>query len=110
VKITFKHKELEQLANNDKLRLKMMGKNRAVRFKLRLTQLYAADTLHDVKDLPGNYHELVGDLKGKWACDLDQPYRLIFTPHEDPIPTDPNGKYIWLEIHGVEILEIKDYH
>lgn len=56
------------------------------------------------------YHELTGDRKGQWACDLDQPYRLIFEPHENPIPTDNSGKYIWLEIKGVEILEITDYH
>lgn len=110
MKITFKDKELEELANNDKLRLKKMGKIRAAKYKLRLTQLDSANSLQDVKDMPGNYHDLVGNLKGKWACDLDQPYRLIFTPHEDPIPTNPDGKYLWLEIHGVEIIEIKDYH
>lgn len=110
MEITFKEKELEELANNDKLRLKKMGKIRAGKYKLRLTQLGSAISLQDVKNMPGNYHELVGNLKGKWACDLDQPYRLIFTPHEDPIPIDPDGKYLWLEIHGVEIIEIKDYH
>lgn len=41
---------------------------------------------------------------------LDQPYRLIFEPHEDPIPIDDNGKYIWIEIKGVEIKEITNYH
>jgi len=56
------------------------------------------------------YPELTGDRKGQWACDLDQPYRLIFEPHENPIPTDNSGKCIWLEIKGVEILEITDYH
>jgi proteic killer suppression protein len=35
---------------------------------------------------------------------------LVFTPHEDPIPTDADGKYIWLEITGVEVIEIIDYH
>ncbi len=50
------------------------------------------------------------DRKGQWACDLDHPYRLIFTPHETPIPTDPNGRYIWIEIKSVEIVEIVDYH
>ena len=70
----------------------------------------AADTLEDVRYLPGNYHELTADRKGQWACDLDQPYRLIFQPHENPIPEDENGKYIWIEITGVEILEITNYH
>ena len=48
--------------------------------------------------------------KGQWACDLDQPYRLIFEPHENPIPTNEHAQYIWLEIKGVEIVEIVNYH
>ena len=64
----------------------------------------------DVRYLPGHYHELKRDRKGQWGCDLDQPYRLIFEPHEDPVPTDDNGRYIWIEIKGVEIVEIVNYH
>lgn len=79
-------------------------------FLQRLSDLDAALTLEDVRYLPGHYHELVENRKGQWACDLDQPYRLIFKPHEDPIPTDVNGKYIWIEIKGVEIIEIINYH
>lgn len=69
-----------------------------------------ANTLEDVRNVPGRFHELVDNRKGQWACDLDQPYRLIFIPHEDPIPTDENGKYIWIEINGVELIEVTNYH
>lgn len=41
------------------------------------------------------YMQRIGDRKGQWACDLDHPYRLIFTAHERPIPTDKAGKYVW---------------
>lgn len=41
---------------------------------------------------------------------LDHPYRLVFRPLEDPIPTDEDGRYIWAEILGVEIEEVVDYH
>ena len=27
-----------------------------------------------------------------------------------PIPTDPDGKYIWIEIDSIEIEEIDNYH
>ena len=67
-------------------------------------------TLEDVRYMPGNYHELKNQRKGQWACDLDQPYRLVFTPHEDPIPVNNDGQYIWSEIKGVEIIEIINYH
>ena len=76
----------------------------------RLGALADARTLEDVRNEPGNFHELKADRKGQWACDLDQPYRLIFEPHEDPIPTDASGRYIWLEIKGVEVVEISNYH
>jgi proteic killer suppression protein len=110
VEITFTDKKLEKLANDDRKRLAAMGKKRAERFKLRLDDLMGAENLEAVRNLPGNYHELTGNRKGQWACDLDQPYRLIFTPQERPIPTDADGKYIWLEILGVEVIEIVDYH
>ena len=35
---------------------------------------------------------------------------LIFRPHEDPISQNADGKYLWVEILGVEIVEITDYH
>lgn len=87
-----------------------MGAQRTRLYLKRIDDLYNAQTLEDVRYLPGNYHELKGDRKGEWACDLDQPYRLIFQPLEDPIPTDKDGKYIWVEIKGVEIIEIANYH
>ncbi len=110
MKITFTDKKLEKLSNDDRKRIAAMGQKRADRFRLRLTSLLEAESLEDVRHLPGRYHELMGDRKGQWSCDLDHPYRLIFTPHEDPIPTDEDGTYIWAEIHGVEVIEIVDYH
>jgi proteic killer suppression protein len=110
MEITFSDRKLEKLANDDRKCLKEMGKVRAGKYKTRLTQLEDAETLEDVRHLAGNYHELVENRKGQWACDLDQPYRLIFKPHENPIPTDEDGKYIWLEITGVEVIEITNYH
>lgn len=108
--ITFSDRKLQKLANDDRKMLKELGKIRADKFRLRLFQLQNAETLEDVRILPGRYHELTDNRKGQWACDLDQPYRLIFEPHEKPIPTDPDGKYIWFEIKGVEVIEIENYH
>ena len=108
--ITFDKKKLEQYANNDRLALKDLGKIRAALYKERLDDIRAATTLEDIRHLPGNFHELKSNRKGQWACDLDQPYRLVFEPHENPIPTNENGQYIWIDIKGVEILEIVNYH
>ena len=90
--------------------LAALGKIRATILIRRLTQLEDATTLEEVRNLPGNYHELKNDRKGQWSCDLDQPYRLVFTPHENPIPINEDGQYIWIEIKGLEVLEITNYH
>ena len=108
--ITFSDKKLEKLANDYKKCQRELGQQMAKRFQLRLNNLRDATTLEDTRNLPGHFHELVSNRKGQWACDLEQPNRLIFKPHENPIPTDEHGKYIWKDIKGVEIVEIKDYH
>ncbi|MDP3928022.1 MAG: type II toxin-antitoxin system RelE/ParE family toxin [Bacteroidota bacterium] len=110
MKITFTYKKLEKLANDDRKMLKELGKIRATIFRRRLTQLEDASNLEEVRYLPGNFHELKNDRRGQWACDLDQPYRLVFTPHENPIPTNKDSQYIWIEITGVEVIEIINYH
>ena len=110
MEITFRNKKLEKLANDYRKCQKEFGEIRAKLYHRRLQDLQNANTLDDVKYMPGNYHDLVGNRKGKWGCDLDQPYRLVFEPHENPIPKDEHRWYIWSDIKGVEIIEIINYH
>ena len=110
MEITFTHKKFEKLANDDRKLAKEFGKLRAGKIKARLAQLWFAASLEEVRHLPGNYHELTGNRKGQWACDLDQPYRLVFKPHENPIPTNQHGQYVWMEITGIEVIEVVNYH
>ena len=104
--IKFGNNRLLKSANNDREGQKKLGAIRFKIYKKRLDQIRAARNLEDLRLVPGKFHELKEDRKGQWACDLDQPYRLIFTPQENPIPSDNNGKFIWVEILGVEIIEI----
>ncbi len=108
--ITFADKKLQKLVSDDRKMQKELGQPRAKILRRRLTQMQDATTLEDVRDLPGKYHELTGNRKGQWACNLDQPYRLIFTPHETPIPTNEGGQYIWTEVLGIEVIKIINYH
>ena len=110
MEITFDDNKLKKLANDYRKCQKVMGPQRARLYNIRLGDLTKAKTLEDVRNLPGNYHELKANRKGQWACDLDQPYRLIFEPYENPIPINTAGKYIWFEIKGVEIIGIINYH
>lgn len=108
--ISFGDSKLEKYANEDKKAINKLGNLRAKIYKKRLDDLKAADTLEDVRYLPGKYHELSGDRKGYWACNLDHPYRLIFRPQIEPIPENKDGQYIWIEIESIEVTEIVDYH
>ncbi|MBP3214182.1 MAG: type II toxin-antitoxin system RelE/ParE family toxin [Bacteroidaceae bacterium] len=110
MELIFQDKKLRKCAEDERRCKKELGERRGALFLKRIYDLYSADSLEDLRYYPGHYHELAGDRKGQWACDLDQPYRLIFTPHADPIPSDSEGKYIWVEIREVEIIEITNYH
>ena len=108
--ISFWDRKFEKLANDDKKLIKEFGKQQADKIIQRLAQLRAATTLEDVRYLPGNFHELRENRKGQWGCDLVQPYRLIFCPQENPIPVNEHGQYIWLQITGVEVIQVINYH
>ena len=110
VVITFASKALRRFANDDRKAHAQLDTLRALRYRLRLSQIADADCLEDLRYMPGNYHELRASRKGQWSCDLDQPYRLVFAPLEDPIPTDSSSRFKWSEIRGVVILEIVNYH
>ena len=110
MKITYKTKHLQKCAENKSYGNKHLGSVQMEKYQRRLGDLEAAETLEDTRNLPGHYHELTGNRKGEWATSLDGQNRLIFIPHESPIPTDNDGKYIWIEIKGIEIKEIVDYH
>lgn len=110
MEIYFADKELERMARDYKYATRKLGTLRAKLFHQRLERMKRFETLELLRTQPGHFHELVGDRKGQWACDLDQPYRLIFEPVERPIPTDRNGGYIWSLIKIVSIMEIIDYH
>jgi len=110
VDIKFGNKKLGKLANDPARCRREMGEKRSKLFLKRLDDLRNAETLEDVRHLPGRYHELTATRRGQWACDLDHPYRLIFKPQEAPVPTNAHGQHNWFEILGVEIVEIADYH
>ena len=110
MEITFDNKKLEKYASNPRLCAQKLGERMSDLFLYRLSQLDAAICLEDLRYVDGHYHELVGDRKGQWACDLVHPYRLVFEPTEKPVPADDSGRSIWTEIRAIEIEEIVDYH
>lgn len=108
--ITFANKKLEKWANNFAQAQKKLGNERAAKYHQRLGDIRDIESFNELQYLPGKYHNLSGNRNGQWACDLDHPYRLIFEPGEDPVPTNEHGTPILTEMKIVEIIEIVDYH
>lgn len=109
--ILFKTSKLEKVCNNENLMRKRFGTNRAKLLKRRLTELAAASTLEDLRNLPrARCHELKGNLKGCLSVDLDHPYRLVFEPAHNPVPEKPDGGLDWARVTEIRIIGLEDTH
>ena len=85
------------------------GEPGAKKIRTRLHALESAETLEDMKYLPGRCHELTHDRKGQLALDLHKGFRLVFQPKEQSL-TGTGQSLDWSQVDAVVILEIIDYH
>ena len=111
--ISFKSTKLEKEFNEGKWLKKVHGELRAKKIGIRLTELRAAISLHDLGppyDGPGRCHELKGERKGQLSVDLDHPYRLIFMPNHKPVPRKADGGLDWKQVTAIIITGIEDTH
>ena len=111
--ITFSNRKLQKQLSDEKALIRAHGARRARLIKLVITQLRAAPTLGVFAppySPPNRCHELKGDKKGKLSVDLDHPYRLIFEPVNDPIPSRPEGGLDWSRVTEIEIKGVEDTH
>ena len=86
------------------------GPIRAKKIRQRLDDLRAAQVLEDLRHAPGRCHELKGDRAWQLSLDLDHPYRLIFEPANNPIPTKEDGGLDWTGVTAVIIIGVEDTH
>jgi plasmid maintenance system killer protein len=111
VDILFQDRKLEKVCNNDAQLNRTFGTLRAKLLKRRLDEFRAAENLEVLRSLPQlKCHELKGDRKGTLAVNLDQPYRLIFEPAHDPVPSKPDGGLDWTSVTAIRVLSVEDYH
>ena len=111
--ISFKNTKLKKEFNEGRLLEKVHGSHRAKKIGIRLKELRAAISLHDLGPPfqgPGRCHELTGNRKGQLSVDLDHPYRLIFVPNHDPVPEKPDGGLDWKQVTAITIIGIEDTH
>jgi len=87
------------------------GVNTAKKLKLRLAELEAAASLEDLRRLPqARCHEYKGSGKGLLSVDLADPYRLIFEPDHDPVPSKDDGGLDWSKVTRVLVMDVLDPH
>ena len=58
----------------------------------------------------GRCHELTQNRAGTFSVDLDYPYRLLFAPAHNPVPTKADGGIDWGAVTTIEILEVENTH
>lgn len=58
MEVNYKNKHLQKCAENKKYSVKNLGAIRSKKYLQRVADLCDAETLEDVRYLPGNYHEL----------------------------------------------------
>lgn len=78
--------------------------------KRRLTVLFAAPTLADVRGTPGRLHPLAANRAGQYALDLRGATRLIIEPTHDPMPEHEDGRVDESRVTAVRVIEVVDYH
>lgn len=108
--IFFSTQKLQRQLSDQRQLQSRWGQDGARRITLRLQQLAAAETLYDMRQLPGRCHELVGDRAGELAVDVHQGHRLVFCPTADPPPAKADGGLDWAAVDTVTVIGIVDYH
>ncbi len=108
--IVFRKCEFKEECNDQRLLKKNHGADRAKRIRRRLDDLRAANVLEDMRNLPGRCHELLHNRAGQLSLDLDHPYRLIFEPANEPIPSKPDGGIDWNKVTAVRVMGVENTH
>ena len=104
MKINFTSKKLKKKFETKKELEKAYGTRRARKIIQRVNELYAAESLQDIKHIPSSrLHRLSGNYKNYFAIDLVHPYRLIIKPEDGKIE---DLRTITL----VEVFKVEDYH
>ena len=111
MEISFANSKLQKLCNSANKLRGQYGPRMAELIQQRLAELMDADTLEEMRTLPGaKCHELTQNLKGLLAVSLVYPDRLAFKPADSPLPRKPDGGLDWSRVKHIEIAGIGDYH
>jgi plasmid maintenance system killer protein len=110
VHIEFTTEKLRKEFEDGRVLQRERGVVQAKKIMTRLMQLEGALTLEQLRNQPGHFHALTEDKSGWLACDLDQPFRLIFEVANVPVPQLDAGGIDWSKVTQVRILGVLNYH
>ncbi len=109
--VSFSTRKLQKACNSEKEMKAEWGPKMATKLQQRLMELQAAETLDQISRVPpARCHEHTQNNKGKLSVDLGHPYRLMFEPNHDPVPTKPDGGLDWSKVTAVVVMGIEDPH
>ncbi len=110
MEITFETAKMQKLCNSTAKLNGTYGPRLAAVIQRRLLDLEAAETLANMKGLPGRCHELTENLAGCLALDLVHPDRLVFRVANKPRPINDSGALEWSKVTAIEVVGVGDYH
>ena len=110
MKFEFLDSKLHAQCHDGRAATKAFGVASAKKLKTRLDDLDAAQSMEDMRNLPGHWEELKHDRAGQFSVRLHGGWRLIVKPQKQPPPTKPDGGLNWVAIDSLYITEVVDYH
>lgn len=110
IKLEWSDRKLSKAQTSDRVGQRQLGAERWAAMKRRIRTLEAADSLADLRGLPGNFHSLTADQAGEWSATLSPNWRLIFEPADEPLPTNSDGGLDAGAVRRIRVLRVEDYH
>ena len=89
---------------------KHLGTAIAKQVRKRLDDIHAAETLVDIRYVPGRLEELTGDRRGQFSLRVSANVRLIIEPANDAECLKNEDGFDLRSVTAVRIVEIVDYH
>lgn len=99
--ISYSSSKLEKVLTSDRELKKKYNVQWIPKIKMRLKELEIADSLEELRDGPGHWHPLTGNLAPMWAGEVSGNFRMLISPGTDGVAA---------EVTAVTVEKIGDYH
>jgi len=111
LQVYYKSNKLAKVFDSEKELKRAHGERQAELIRECLDDLEAVECLADMWRLPQHRcHQLSENLKGVFSLDLVHPYRLLFKPADEPVPSLSDGGIDLSGVTAVEILGVENTH